>query len=1086
MKNYNTYPKLDLIDIAKTVTDFWQRHQIFEKSVYQRQNGAHFTFFEGPPSANGAPGIHHVLAMTIKDLVIRYKTMQGHHVTRKSGWDTHGLPVELKVEKDLGISKDDIGTVISVVDYNRRCKEMVMAYKSQWESINQAIGYWKDNTDPYITYDQKYIESVWYLLKVLHNKQLIYKGYSIQPYSPMAGTGLSSHELNQPGCYKLVKDLAAFVQFKLVGRRDEYFLAWTTTPWTLPANSALAINPDAIYARVKTTNPYTGQVVKLILAKERLEEVFSDHQQDWDVLEHVEGHRLVGLHYEQLMPYVKPQGDAFRVIAGDFVTTTEGTGIIHIAPTFGADDYRVAQKEGITSILVTDQDGNKGPIVDRKGRFVAEIVDFAGLYVKEAYGKGAGKAVDQLIIDQLKRENRIFKANVYEHSYPHCWRTNTPILYYPLNAWFIKTTAYKELLVDLNQSIIWHPGFVGKGRFSKWLENLVDWNLSRERYWGTPLPIWRTADQLEEKCIGSIGELKLEVQHAISAGLMQEPIADDIDLHRPWVDDIVLVSSKGLPMYREPSVIDVWFDSGAMPYAQWHYPFENHDAFIKNFPADFIAEGIDQTRGWFFTLHVLSGLLLGIPAFKHVVVNGLVLDQNGNKMSKNLGNVLDPHKLLEQYGPDAIRWYMIGNNDPWENLKFDESGIQEVIRKFFMTLHNTYTFFAIYANIDRFFVICDDLSCDDMHVCDAWITSRCQSLVSSVIESYENYSPTPAARAIQDFVVNDLSNWYVRLNRKRFWKNSYDNDKRSAYQVLYRCLVTSAKLMAPIAPFYADFLYRSLNVITDHELSDSVHLSDFPVVEEKYIDQALEEQMRRAQVIVSLVHSLRKKHRLKVRQPLAHMTIVESDSVNAASLAPLEELIKAETNVKAIGYVDNTNGLVQKKVKPNFAILGKKYGKKMDAISRVLALLGQEEIRQLEERNSLELSVDNEVIAITSTDVLVIAEDIPGYYTAVDGDVTIALDTTLTKALKQEGLVREFIHAIQRYRKSQGFAVEDKIHLKLQEDNIHFSHAILAYKDFICTETQALSLEFVDALQHGQAIDVDGTVVTLAISRVGH
>ncbi|WP_243517687.1 MULTISPECIES: isoleucine--tRNA ligase [unclassified Candidatus Cardinium] len=1097
MKKYTTQPQLNLIEVAKAISHFWEANKTFERSMEQRQGQKPFVFFEGPPSANGAPGVHHILAMAVKDLFTRYKTMRGYYVRRKSGWDTHGLPVELQVEKQLGITKEDIGKKISIIDYNQACRATVMAYKSDWETVNKELGYWKDNQNPYITYERDYIESVWYLLKALYNKKLLYKGYTIQPYSPITGTGLSSHELNQPGCYKLVKDISIVAQFKQLNKENEYFLAWTTTPWTLPANSALAVGTTINYVKVATINPYTHLPIQVILAEDALSRFFTStptssnsHQIDyqtnptslpWEIMASYTGRELVGLRYEQLLPYVAPKGDAFKVIAADFVTTTEGTGIVHIAPTFGSDDYRIAQKENIAPIMVTNPAGESIPIVDKKGRFVAEIIDFAGHYVKAAYQTDTTlPPVDLLIATKLKQENKAFKVEKYEHSYPHCWRTHTPILYYPLDAWFIKTTAYKELLMELNDTIKWKPAAVGKGRFGNWLENLVDWNLSRERYWGIPLPIWRTADQKEEKCISSLAELTFEVEQAILAGYMQEALPATIDLHRPYVDEIVLVSSNGLPMYRETAVIDVWFDSGAMPCAQWHYPFENQEIFEKGFPADFIAEGIDQTRGWFFTLHVISTLLFEIPAFKNVVVNGLILDKNGNKMSKSIGNTIDPMELLAEYGPDAIRWYMISNGNPWDNLKFDKAGVAEAARKFFITLHSTYHFFALYANLDEFYFQKELLTHNELNQSDRWIISRSHTLIKTTTKAYDHYEPTLVARMIQDFVIDDLSNWYVRLNRKRFWKNSQDKDKEAAYQTLYHCLITVAKLMAPIAPFYSDYLYQALNNVTQKEKNNSVHLTDFPVASAEALDSMLETEMGQVQKIVSLAHALRKKHKIKVRQPLPSMRI--AGLFASAGWFRLEALIKVEINVKQIDYVDDTHYL--KKAKPNFPLLGKRYGHRMKELSAAIIALKPAEIYALEQGHTHLLTLAGEPIQLTLSDILIVTEDIPGWCVATEGEITIALDTTLNDALEKEGMAREFIHRIQQLRKKLNFDIQDKITIDIQGDQNLIGQAITIHRDYICTETQAIQIQFVAELT-GTEIDIEGVLIVVRLAKVG-
>lgn len=1088
MKRYKTQPQLNLLKVAQEIELFWDAQETFVRSIQQREVGTPFVFFEGPPSANGAPGVHHILSMTVKDLFTRYKTMQGYYVRRKSGWDTHGLPVELQVEKKLAITKEDIGKKISIVDYNQACRSTVMAYKSAWEALNKRLGYWKDNLNPYITYERDYIESVWYLLKALYNKKLLYKGYSIQPYSPPTGVGLSSHELNQPGCYKPVKDIAIVAQFK--STENEYLLAWTTTPWTLPANSALAVGATIQYVKVATINPYTRLPIQVILAEDAVQRFFTgeqakciDDQSDhsilpWEIVARYTGADLVGLRYEQLLPYVQPKGEAFKVVAADFVTTTEGTGIVHIAPTFGADDYRIAQKENIAAIMVTNAAGESVPIVDRKGRFVPEITDFAGRYVKAAYEEDATlPPVDLLIARKLKQENKAFKVEKYEHSYPHCWRTHKPILYYPLDAWFIKTTAYKELLIELNDTIQWKPAAVGKGRFGNWLENLVDWNLSRERYWGTPLPIWRTVDQKEEKCISSIAELMFEVEQAVLAGYMKEQLPADIDLHRPYVDDIVLVSSNGLPMYRETAVIDVWFDSGAMPCAQWHYPFENQEIFEKGFPADFIAEGVDQTRGWFFTLHVIATLLFEIPAFKNVVVNGLVLDKYGNKMSKSIGNTIDPMELLTQYGPDAIRWYMISNANPWDNLKFDAAGVAEAVRKFFITLHSTYNFFALYANIDQFFFTKSVVAPSALDESDRWIISRSHTLIKTVTQAYDHYEPTLVARMIQDFVVDDLSNWYVRLNRKRFWKNSQDSNKEAAYQTLYHCLITVSKLMAPIAPFYADYLYQALNQVTEKEKHHSVHLVDFPIAEA--LDPILEAEMRQVQKIVSMAHALRKKHKIKVRQPLPSIRIIGLFA--STGWARLEALIKAEINVKQIHYLDDTPNF--KKAKPNFPLLGKRYGPKMKQLSEAIIALTPAEIYALEQGHIHLLDLHGEAIPLTLSGIWVVTEDIPGWCVATEGELTIALDTTLDDALQKEGIAREWVHRIQQLRKTLNFDIQDNIIIDIQQNKNLINQTIAAYKDYICMETQAVQLQFVPELE-GVEVDIEGVVVVVRLTKV--
>ena len=936
--------KTELSEVGKEVQQFWNDKQIFEKSVDTKEGKPTFTFYEGPPSANGTPGIHHVMGRTVKDIFCRFKTMQGFQVKRKGGWDTHGLPVELQVEKELGITKDDIGKKITVEQYNQKCREAVMKYKSQWDDLTVKMGYWVDLEHPYITFDNNYIESVWHLLKEFYKKDLLYKGYTIQPYSPAAGTGLSSHELNQPGTYKDVKDTTIVAQFKLKSNSkfadNTYFLAWTTTPWTLPSNSALAVGENIDYVLVSSFNPYTFQPVQVILAKALVGKYFSDKAKELSLEEYKEGDKLipfkiletykgkdlVGIEYDQLMPYLQPDAPAFRVIAGDFVSTEDGTGIVHIAPTFGADDARVAKIAGIPSIVTKDDRGNEFPLVDKRGRFTQEVTDYAGEYVKEAYltdeekeverkkqGRDKYLSVDERISIKLKEANRAFKVEKYEHTYPHCWRTDKPVLYYPLDSWFIKTTAKKDRLVELNKSINWKPESTGTGRFGNWLENLVDWNLSRSRYWGTPLPIWRTEDGTEEKCIGSIEELKAEIAKAQKAGI--ETATDINDLHRPYVDNIVLVSDGGKPMKRELDLIDVWFDSGAMPYAQWHYPFENKEIFNNNYPADFIAEGADQTRGWFFTLHAISGMLFDKVAFKNVIANGLVLDKNGNKMSKRVGNVVNPFETIDKYGPDATRWYMITNAPPWDNLKFNLDGITEVQRRFFGTLQNTYSFFALYANLDNFTFSEAEIPLANRTESDRWILSKLQSLVKDVDSSFADYEPTKAGRAIQDFVVDDLSNWYVRLNRKRFWKGEYNADKTAAYQTLYTCLETVAKLGAPIAPFYMDKLFRDLNEVSKKHKVESVHLADFPKVVDANLDVALEERMSLAQRVSSLVHSIRKAQTIKVRQPLSRILIPILQPSMKAQIQAVEDLIKNEVNVKSIEYIEDTSGVVVKTIK---------------------------------------------------------------------------------------------------------------------------------------------------------------------------
>lgn len=1112
MPTYPTYPQLNLAQTAQVIGAFWKQHDTFQQSIQQRHGQPRFIFYEGPPSANGAPGIHHMLPRTIKDIFCRYKTQQGFQVTRKSGWDTHGLPVELAVEQQLGITKEDIGTKISVADYNARCRQVVLRYKEQWDALTTQMGYWLDTDHPYLTYERYYIESLWYVLKQLYQKELLYKGYSIQPYSPAAGTGLSTHELNQPGSYKPVKEISIIAQFKVVGTAQDYFLAWTTTPWTLPANSALAVGVHIDYVKVRTFNPYTHQPIHVILAQDVVkryfltaeshdEAAFTQYQAGntlipWQIINTYKGSELLGKTYEQLLPYVQPKQAAFRVISGNFVTTEEGTGIVHIAPTFGADDMRAAQQAGIPPITVAREHNAASPIVDRQGRFVTEITDFAGQYVKEAYVPKAVRqqphyqSVDTLLTTKLKKENKAFQVGKYTHNYPHCWRTDKPILYYPLDAWFIKTTAYKDRLIAHNKTIRWQPPSTGTGRFGNWLENLVDWNLSRDRYWGTPLPIWRTKDQKEEKCVGSLAELHEEVNKAIDAGFMETPLSEEVDLHRPYVDQIVLVSPNGKPMYREPDLVDVWFDAGAMPYAQWHYPFATDQmALQQHFPADFIAEGVDQTRGWFFTLHVLAVLLFDSVAFKQVIVNGLVLDAQGNKMSKRLGNAIDPFAMLEEHGPDALRWYMISNANPWDNLKFDPQGPAEVTRRFFATLHNTYSFFALYANIDQFDQTAPVLPSSERPEIDQWMLSRLHSLIQTTTSAYETYAPTQAARAIQDFVVDDLSNWYVRLNRKRFWQSEQGPDKLAAYHTLHTCLVTIAQLSAPIAPFYAEQLYQALHEEAQPKPSLSVHLTKFPIVQTHYINTVLEKKMHQTQRIVSLVHAIRKKNQLKVRQPLAKLLLPITDTTVKSQIASLENLIKAEINVKHITYTEDASEVVTKQAKPNFRTLGKRYGTHVQALAKVITQLDQTAIRQLEVTQRLELTVPTTsgaaevVVVLTLADVVITSTDMPGWAVAHEGDTTVALDITLNDALRQEGIARELVNRLQNLRKEQGLAVQDKIAITLASEHLFVQKAVQQHQAYICHETQALRLDIVAKITNGMHLDLDGYNVHVLLAK---
>ncbi|UII34268.1 isoleucine--tRNA ligase [Fulvivirga ulvae] len=1087
---YKEYKGLNYAEVADRILEYWKENKIFEKSVDSREGQETFTFYEGPPSANGTPGIHHVMARAVKDIFCRYKTLKGFQVKRKGGWDTHGLPVELQVEKELGITKEDIGKKISVEEYNQKCRETVMKYKDEWDDLTQKMGYWVDLDNPYVTFDRDYMETLWHLLKKLYDKGLLYKGYTIQPYSPAAGTGLSSHELNQPGTYRDVKDTTVTAQFKLKNEDNTFLLAWTTTPWTLAGNSALAVGEKIDYVKVKTYNPYTFEEIKVILAKDRMGEYFNAKAKDitfedfkegdklipYEIVAEHKGSDLIGIEYEQLLPYVAADGPAFRVIPGDYVSTEDGTGIVHISPTFGADDQRVAKQAGIGAILVKDEEGNPMPIVDKQGRYVKEITDFAGMYVKNEYykdGEAPEKSLDVQIAIKLKEENRAFKVEKYEHSYPHCWRTDKPVLYYPLDSWFIKTTAMKDKLVELNKTINWKPESTGTGRFGNWLENLVDWNLSRSRFWGTPLPIWVSEDRAEEKCIGSMEELKAEVEKSIKAGFMSESIGDDFDLHRPYVDNVVLVSDSGQKMFREPDLIDVWFDSGAMPYAQWHYPFENKDVFNANFPADFIAEGVDQTRGWFFTLHAIAVMLYDNVAFKNVIANGLVLDKNGNKMSKRLGNAIDPFKTLAEHGPDATRWYMISNANPWDNLKFNMDGVVEVQRRFFGTLHNTYSFFALYANLDGFNYEEGDVDASERTESDRWILSKLNSLIAKVDAAYADYEPTKAARLIQDFTIDDLSNWYVRLNRKRFWRGEYNNDKKAAYQTLYTCLLTIAKLGAPIAPFYMDQLYQDLNAVTGLESTESVHLADFPAMDQAVVDIDLEQRMSLAQNVSSLVHSLRKKHKIKVRQPLSKILLPVINDQFKRQVSAVEDLILSEVNIKEIEFVDDESGVLVKNIKPNFRKLGQEHGPKMKEIAAKINQLPADDIVILENKNLLKLQLNDSTVELTLEDVEINYQDIPGWSVASEGRLTVALDITISDDLRKEGIARDLVNRVQNMRKDMGLEVQDKIKINIEKNTDLVNSALEANREYICNETQALSLDILDKLSDGNELEMD-------------
>ncbi len=1099
MSKYKEYKKPEFAKVGEDILQFWKDNQIFEKSVSEKEGSPTFTFFEGPPSANGAPGIHHVMARTVKDIFCRYKTQKGFQVKRKGGWDTHGLPVELQVEKELGIKKEDIGTKVTVDEYNQKCRETVMRYKDVWDDVTEKMGYWVDLDNPYITFEKEYIETVWSMLKKLYDKDLIYKGYTIQPYSPAAGTGLSSHELNQPGTYQDIKDTSMVAQFKVAGTENDFILAWTTTPWTLPANNGLAVGAGIEYVKVKTFNQYTFEPTNVILAKERMGAYFNEKAKDiaiedykpgdklipFEVVDSFKGRDMEGMDYEQLMPYIPLEKPAFTVVIGDFVTTEDGTGIVHLSKTFGADDFKTSVQYDMPGVFVKDEEGKDVPIVNKQGKYVDEITDFAGMYVKNQYykdGEAPEKSLDVLISIKLKEENRAFKVEKYEHSYPHCWRTDKPILYYPLDSWFIKTTAYKDRLVELNKTINWKPASTGEGRFGNWLENLVDWNLSRSRYWGTPLPIWVSEDKKEQKCIGSIAELKAEVQKSVDAGFMNEQISDDFDLHRPYVDDIILVSDSGQKMIRELDLIDVWFDSGAMPYAQWHYPFENEETFQKSFPADFIAEGVDQTRGWFFTLHTLAVMLHDSVAFKNVIANGLVLDKAGNKMSKRLGNAVDPFKTIGEYGPDATRWYMISNANPWDNLKFNIEGVGEVQRRFFGTLHNTYNFFALYANLDGFKFQEAAIPLANRPESDRWVLSRLNTLIKTVDAAYDEYEPTRAARAIMDFVADELSNWYVRLNRKRFWKGEYNDDKRAAYQTLYTCLMTVAKIGAPIAPFYMENLYRDLNAVSGLDKSESVHLTDFPVVDEACINTDLETQMALAQTISSLTHSIRKKEKIKVRQPLSKIMIPVLDEVTRHHVEAVADLIMSEVNVKTVEFLDDASGVLVKKVKPNFRSLGQKFGPKMKLISAAINQWGQEDIAAIEKAGQYDLAIDGETIQLTIDDVEISSEDIPGWSVASEGKTTVALDITISEDLRLEGIARDLVNRIQNLRKDQGLDVQDKIDVLVLTNETIINEALSTNKTYICEETQALSLEFVDKLDGADTVEIDDWQIDLSIS----
>lgn len=1134
-KQFSEYNRFNLSDVNKEILEKWDKEGIFQKSLEIRTGAPSFVFYEGPPSANGMPGIHHVMARSVKDIFCRYKTMKGFLVNRKAGWDTHGLPVELAVEKKLGITKEDIGKKITVEEYNDACRKEVMKYTGEWENLTRIMGYWVDMNDPYITYDNRYIETLWFLLKELYNKGYLYKGYTIQPYSPAAGTGLSTHELNMPGAYRDVKDTTCVAQFKIKSPKPEmsqfgeaFFLAWTTTPWTLPSNTALAVGPEITYVAVQSYNPYTGNKITTVMAQSLVFSMFNEKAKDialedykvgdklipYKIVGEWKGKDLAGMEYEQLIPWVNPGEGAFKVLAGDFVTTEDGTGIVHIAPTFGADDARVAKANNVPALLLLDKDENQRPMVDLTGKyfnledldpsFVNDNVnvelykEYAGRYVKNEYDDTLPADATTLDIDlcvMLKQQNRAFKIERHVHNYPHCWRTDKPVLYYPLDSWFIRTTACRERLIELNKTINWKPESTGTGRFGKWLENLQDWNLSRSRYWGTPLPIWRTEDGKEEKCIGSMKELYAEMQKAVDAGVMKEipwtgfevgnldkANYEKIDLHRPYVDDIILVSDSGQPMTREKDLIDVWFDSGAMPFAQVFYPNISEDEFSKVYPADFIAEGVDQTRGWFFTLHAISTMFKDSISFKNVVSNGLVLDKNGQKMSKRLGNAIDPFETIDKYGSDPLRWYMITNASPWDNLKFDIEGVEEVRRKFFGTLYNTYSFFALYANVDNFSFKEDLIPVSERPEIDRWVISLLNTLVKDVDEYYNTYEPTKAGRAISDFVNDNLSNWYVRLNRKRFWGGEMTKDKLSAYQTLYTCLETIAKLMAPISPFYADKLFCDLIVVTEHEKVASVHLSDFPAYDASVVDKNLEERMQIAQDISSAVLALRRKTNIKVRQPLTQIMIPVLNDQQGKDLDAVRELILNEVNVKELKHVDNAAGILVKKVKPDFKKLGPRYGKIMKQLAAEVQGMSQEAIATFEKEEKYTFDIDGQAATIELADVEIISEDIPGWLVANAGKLTVALDVTITDDLRKEGIARELVNRIQNIRKSSGLEITDRINIKLT-DLEQIRETVSEYNNYIASQVLADKIELLESVD-GQNVDMDDYILQISVEKV--
>jgi len=1160
MEKYPEHKKVNFPELEKEILDFWKKEELFEKSISTRQEKPIFNFYEGPPSANGTPGIHHVMARTIKDIFCRYKTLKGFQVQRKAGWDTHGLPVELKVEQELGITKDDIGTKISIEEYNQKCRETVMKYTDQWRDLTEKMGYWVDMDNPYVTYDNDYIETVWYLLKELYKKRLLYKGYTIQPFSPKAGSGLSSHELSMPGAYREITDTTIVAQFKVKKNSTSNFLfenenedlrilAWTTTPWTLPSNSALAVGEKITYVKVKTYNPYTFEPVSVVLAKELIDRFFSKKAQKvkfedykkgdkvipYQITQEVVGKDLLDIRYEQLLSYVTNEDlekNAFRVIKGDFVTTEEGTGIVHLASYFGSDDYRVNQQNGIPPVAIYDEEGNPFPLVNRQGKFVKEAKegfkkDLEELskkhgnqyvlpeFIKAEYEEKSSKyeySSDVLISIILKDNNKAFKVEKYKHSYPHCWRTDKPVLYYPLDSWFIKTTAYKDRLVELNKTINWKPKSTGEGRFGNWLENLVDWNLSRQRYWGIPLPIWRTKDGKEEICIGSRYELYEAIEKSIEAGLMKEnPVGEHeeiteveknengeikseklvdayyspkiFDLHRPYVDEIILVSSDGEPMYRETDLIDVWFDSGSMPYAQWHYPFENKEKFDTTFPADFIAEGVDQTRGWFFTLHAIAGLVFDSVAFKNVVSNGLVLDGEGRKMSKRLGNAVDPFKVMGMYGADAARWYMVSNANPWDNLKFGwtspediakgkpekSEGIEESIRRFFGTLSNTYSFFSLYANLDNFTFKEDEIEYSKRPESDQWILARLNSIIKEVEAAYEDYEPTKAARLIQDFTIDDVSNWYVRLNRKRFWKSEYNEDKISAYQTLYLCLENIVKMAAPIMPFYTEKIFLDLNNTSQKDEAKSVHIALFPEERKDWENPDLEAKMSIAQKISSLTHSIRKKEKVRVRQPLSKILVPVLDKNTETNIKAMEDIILLEVNVKEIEYLNDDSDILVKSAKPNFKVLGKKYKAQMKDVQKTINTFTSEDIKTVEKEGKIQKGE----FEFTLEDVVITSQDVKGLSVANENDLTVALDITLSDGLKQEGIARDFVNRVQNLRKDTGTEVQDRIKIFVENQEGFVKKALENYKEYINQETQADILVFEENMTNAQEFEIE-------------